>query len=151
MGILDCGKDWNIIWINHCFFSSETNNSYYCLTEALTESVHTEAVWFSQSMLGPSFSVKILSHFPSSYYFGVKLMVLNQVSQSHGKLQNHNDKFIWFSSLVLDEACFNVLENKNNPNWSLVKSVTDANREVQCLTCCSWIAPYWVLFSQSNL
>ena len=67
-------------------------------------------------MLGPSFSVKILSRFTSSHYFGMKLMVLNQVSQSHGKSQNHNDKFIWFSSLVLDEACFNALENKNNPN-----------------------------------
>ena len=41
------------------------------------------------------FSVKPISHFSrpaKSHSFGVRLMVLNQISQSHGKSQNPEDK-----------------------------------------------------------
>ena len=49
--ILDCGRGWQIIWINGCFVSQvKLINSCNYLTKTLLKSVHAEVVCFSQNV-----------------------------------------------------------------------------------------------------
>ena len=69
--------------------------------------MHTRAACFSQSMFLSKtycFSVKLISHFSRparSHNFGVRLMVLNQISRSHGKSQNLEDKLTFWMVFFL--------------------------------------------------
>ena len=74
------------------------------------------------------FLVRVILHFSRparSHSLGVRLTILNQILQSHGKSQNPEDKLSSWMVFFLRSSwmMFQYFCNKKNPNWSLVISL----------------------------